>query len=346
MPNEDVVALLGGLGNQLFQVAFGQWLETRTGRELAYDVSFHRAGEPDVLRIPGIGDDVSARLLRGTRRWPTADGRVAPLGRAIRRLRGPRRIVSDYSGPGPEHPAIDAAAWWFGYWQRLEYAQPMVGRLAEALELEDARKPEGLVGVHVRRTDMLTRGTVVPEEWFAEALARLEPRLLAARVRVWSDDPEWCRAELDLGGAVRGRRLTGRRYGTCGKWLSCRVLLISRSTFSWWAANLAANRGARVAYPAPWWPGTPALDRTRFPQSGCQSRWAPAPRSDPLPYEPRMRITALLASHNRRPKTLACLSSYFAQEVPDDVTLSAVLVDDGSTDGTADAVRERFPAPR
>ena len=56
-----------------------------------------------------------------------------------------------------------------------------------------------------------------------------------------------------------------------------------------------------------------------------------------------MRITALLAAHNRRPKTLACLSSYFAQEVPDDVTLSAVLVDDGSTDGTADAVRERFP---
>lgn len=269
MPNEDVVALLGGLGNQLFQVAFGQWLETRTGRELAYDVSFHRAGEPDVLQIPGIGDDVSARLLRGTRRWPTADGRVAPLGRAIRRLRGPRRIVSDYSGPGPEHPAIDAAAWWFGYWQRLEYAQPMVGRLAEALELEDARKPEGLVGVHVRRTDMLTRGTVVPEEWFAEALARLEPRLLAARVRVWSDDPEWCRAELDLGGpfevADDGPPLRHMR-----EMALCRVLLISRSTFSWWAANLAANRGARVAYPAPWWPGTPALDRTLVP-----AEWVP-----------------------------------------------------------------------
>jgi GT2 family glycosyltransferase len=56
-----------------------------------------------------------------------------------------------------------------------------------------------------------------------------------------------------------------------------------------------------------------------------------------------MRITTLLAAHNRRPKTLACLSSYFAQEVPDDVTLSAVLVDDGSTDGTAGAVREQFP---
>jgi GT2 family glycosyltransferase len=59
-----------------------------------------------------------------------------------------------------------------------------------------------------------------------------------------------------------------------------------------------------------------------------------------------MRITALLAAHNRRPKTLACLASYLSQEVPGDVTLSAVLVDDGSTDGTAEAVRERFPEAR
>jgi GT2 family glycosyltransferase len=59
-----------------------------------------------------------------------------------------------------------------------------------------------------------------------------------------------------------------------------------------------------------------------------------------------MRITALLAAHNRREKTLVALASYFAQETPDDASLSAVLVDDGSTDGTADAVRERFPEVR
>jgi Glycosyl transferase family 11 len=264
VPSEDVVALLGGLGNQLFQVAFGQWLGTRTGREVRYDLSFHRGGEPDVLAIPRIGAEVRDRLLPGTRRWPTPDGRLGPLGRAIRRLRGPRRIVSDYSGPGPEQPATDPAAWWFGYWQRLDYAPQLLEQLANALELGPAGHPDGAIGVHIRRTDMLSTGTAVPQAWFAGALAQLEPDLRAAPIRVWSDDPEWCRAELDLGVPFQVAG-DGPPLQHLRELALCRALLISRSTFSWWAAGVASGRGARVAYPAPWWPGTPELDRVTVP---------------------------------------------------------------------------------
>jgi GT2 family glycosyltransferase len=56
-----------------------------------------------------------------------------------------------------------------------------------------------------------------------------------------------------------------------------------------------------------------------------------------------LRVIALLATHNRRERLLDCLSSYFNQKVASDVVLSAVVVDDGSVDGTAAAVRERFP---
>lgn len=50
------------------------------------------------------------------------------------------------------------------------------------------------------------------------------------------------------------------------------------------------------------------------------------------------RVVALLASHNRRDRTVACLAALLAQDVPD-VTVEAVLVDDGSSDGTGDAAR-------
>ena len=56
-----------------------------------------------------------------------------------------------------------------------------------------------------------------------------------------------------------------------------------------------------------------------------------------------MRITALVASHNRRESTLACLASFFSQSLDRDVELAAVLVDDGSADGTARAVKHAYP---
>ncbi|MEZ4698722.1 MAG: glycosyltransferase family 2 protein [Rhodothermales bacterium] len=59
-----------------------------------------------------------------------------------------------------------------------------------------------------------------------------------------------------------------------------------------------------------------------------------------------IRITAVLACHNRKPLTLKCLEMYFGQTVPDDVTLAAVVLDDGSTDGTGEAIASSFPGVR
>lgn len=47
--------------------------------------------------------------------------------------------------------------------------------------------------------------------------------------------------------------------------------------------------------------------------------------------------------HNRREKTLRCLSLLSAQEAFGPAGLVVFLTDDGSTDGTAEAVLERFP---
>jgi len=54
-------------------------------------------------------------------------------------------------------------------------------------------------------------------------------------------------------------------------------------------------------------------------------------------------ICALITCFNRREKTLACLEALFRCVLPTGVHLSVVLVDDGSRDGTSDAVRAHFP---
>lgn len=55
-------------------------------------------------------------------------------------------------------------------------------------------------------------------------------------------------------------------------------------------------------------------------------------------------IAVLLTCHNRKDKTLACLSSlYKAIDQVNGYVFDIYLVDDGSTDGTGEAVRNKFP---
>ena len=57
---------------------------------------------------------------------------------------------------------------------------------------------------------------------------------------------------------------------------------------------------------------------------------------------PKEKIAFLLTCHNRRDKTIQCLENLFQQNIGY-LDKKVFLVDDGSTDGTADAVVKNFP---
>jgi GT2 family glycosyltransferase len=90
----------------------------------------------------------------------------------------------------------------------------------------------------------------------------------------------------------------------------------------------------RVGLVTPVDPGATALLQPALPNSH-------QPNTDPHEQGPGgntdITVVAILAAHNRRDLTVRCLRSLFAQ-VARGVALSAVLVDDGSTDGTREAV--------
>jgi GT2 family glycosyltransferase len=53
-------------------------------------------------------------------------------------------------------------------------------------------------------------------------------------------------------------------------------------------------------------------------------------------------IAVLITCHNRKEKTLSCLKALFDCILPDGYKLDVFLVDDGCTDGTTEAIKERF----
>lgn len=62
-----------------------------------------------------------------------------------------------------------------------------------------------------------------------------------------------------------------------------------------------------------------------------------------IPHFQCRRIAVLLTCFNRRESTLACLARLFTQTLPTGHSLVVTLVDDGSKDGTSEAVKTAFP---
>lgn len=56
-----------------------------------------------------------------------------------------------------------------------------------------------------------------------------------------------------------------------------------------------------------------------------------------------MKISILLATYNRKQKTLDCLKSIQKLKLPENTFLEIYLTDDASLDGTAEAVKREFP---
>lgn len=58
------------------------------------------------------------------------------------------------------------------------------------------------------------------------------------------------------------------------------------------------------------------------------------------------KTAVLLTCHNRKDKTLACLTSFFEADLPGNRHFDIFLTDDGSSDGTSQAILANFPAVR
>jgi len=57
----------------------------------------------------------------------------------------------------------------------------------------------------------------------------------------------------------------------------------------------------------------------------------------------KKEIAILLTSYNRREKTLQCLKLLCTNKLPKNYAITIFLVDDGSTDGTSEAIQKQFP---
>ena len=270
-----VTRLIGGLGNQMFQYAVGRHLALRRGTRLELDLSwFHHTLADETPRTYGLGHyDVAAGVdgWRLVRRRPAAGYGV--VGRMMRGLRVEVGKVMIDREAGFRPAVLDApdGTLLIGYWQTERYFRTIAPTIREELTLRHApagRNAELLaeivaaasVSVHVRRGDFVTRAATTralgapPGGYYRDALAQLAARTGEdLRAYVFSDDPAWCAAHLDLGvPATVVAHNDAAPHEDLRLMAACRHHVLANSSFSWWGAWLDPQPGGLVVAPRRW----------------------------------------------------------------------------------------------
>lgn len=219
------VKLMGGLGNQLFQWAFGQAIRARRG-QVNYDISFYESQNFRKFELSRIG------LLNSADVTSCSYAKVTEFECSMRF--------------NPQYFEVEDALL-VGYWQTEKYFESIADRIrkqfASSIEPTPYEPKMNSVFLHVRRGDYLTPGTrayhgLLGMDYYARAIDTVHSRVSNPYFFLFSDDPDWVASEFSFlqNYTVIGK---GRRAEEEMRlMMMCEHAIIANSSFSWWGAWL------------------------------------------------------------------------------------------------------------
>lgn len=182
--------------------------------------------------------------------------------------------TSQYGRFNPEMLEVGPDAYINGYWETPEYFEDIRPIIEKEFELKSDLSVESQavasriretesVGLHVRRGDFVDTNIDLPIEYFEKAIDCINRK--GKDVFVVSTEMEWVKKNINIDTSVTyvdhhhsedgTRTPKGHEYF---KLLQlCDDIIISNSTFSWWAAWLGQNDDTTVVCPYIWRPENP-----------------------------------------------------------------------------------------
>ena len=241
--------LKGGIGNQLFQHVFGQSLAIKLGADLLYDISFFEAdpyNNQSVLKlIAPMAEITEIAKLVGEGSYILSEGVLGSLSDQIN-LPDDAKVL-----------ALD------GYWQNEQLLDRSVVSetysviahshhdIGESVIARDIVSHENSVAIHLRRRDYGHMG-LCKESYYVGSIDFILKRFPDAKLYVFSDEPNFAQQFL-------GQRYTNTTMVSSGGDLAdlylmslCKHFVIANSTYSWWAAYFAEDKGGLTICPKEW----------------------------------------------------------------------------------------------
>jgi hypothetical protein len=227
-----IVRLTGGLGNQLFQYAFG--------------------------RSMAISREESVKFHWSKSCWDYA----------LDKYNVKVDLVDEASGPYYDEQtfAFDEGAEYAnqncfrGYWQTEKYFLGSVIRKEITLKIPPSALTVGVgdmlsevnsVSIHVRRGDYLNLAYhgILPMEYYNRAIRLIEAMVQNPRFFVFSDDPKWCKTAFPNAEVLSFQGCS--QHDDLYLMSRCKHAIIANSSFSWWGAWLSEMNQLRRIVIAP-----------------------------------------------------------------------------------------------
>ncbi len=275
-----VVNFIGGLGNQMFQYAFGRAIALKRELPVKFNVIELLDRTPkENFTFRNYELDIFAAEIAIASEEEVAIYNYQPKSlpekvyyKVKRKLLKPQVFKERaYYTYDPDVYRSSENTYYDGYWQTEQYFQEFASVLRKDLAFKT--EPQGqnatlakqiqasnAIAVHVRRGDYVSNaisnqvhGTCSPE-YYRQAVDILRQQVSNPVLFVFSDEPEWVQQNLafDLPTVYVSHNKGQKSFEDMRLMSLCQHNIIANSSFSWWGAWLNDNPKKQVIAPRQW----------------------------------------------------------------------------------------------
>jgi hypothetical protein len=264
--------LSGGLGNQLFQYAYGYSRALELGVEFKIDLSFYETYEWHTFSLNPFNISAKIANTEEISFIKSLDHRFQ--NKIMRKLNlvNPHCINEKNLLFNPKYLSINKQSYVTGYWQSEKYFLDNLKNIFNefSIKILPTKKNQELindiisekesVSLHIRRGNYVDiehvnkiHGTV-SLEYYELAINYFLKNVISPKFYIFSDDIRWAQKNLKLNKRVLFVDINDdlTDYEDLRLMSLCKNNIIANSTFSWWGAYLNSNANKIVFAPKKW----------------------------------------------------------------------------------------------
>ena len=279
-----IIRLSGGIGNQLFQYAFGRNLSLKIGLPLRFDTRSFDLENLRALQINKFSIEFEAAHYSDL----ACFGLVPSKWFSLQRLFKNSGIIFKESEFELHSHILKKGqpVYYDGYWQSEKYFKENEAIIRSELKLRqpiaECRRAleqdilsSNAVSLHVRRGDYVERPEIqaihgnCERDWYDKALTLLKDQVENLKIFIFTDDIEWVRSNMtfDVETVYVPKHDDGNDHEDLILMSKCDHHIIANSSFSWWGAWLNSSTSKLVIAPDRWFKSADKSTLDLIPES-------------------------------------------------------------------------------